>query len=99
MHTFTAELWLYSGDAPWHFVTLPTDLADEIDDLHDEDKRGFGSLPVEVTIGATTWTTSIFPDSASASYVLPVKKAVRTAERIVQGDRVEVSFRVVTSEL
>jgi hypothetical protein len=29
--TFEArgEVWLYPGDAGWHFVTLPPDLADE----------------------------------------------------------------------
>jgi hypothetical protein len=98
VYRFEAELWLYPGDGGWHFVTLPEDLADSISDRHDEDERGFGSLPVEVTVGATTWRTSIFPDQASASYLLPVKRAVRTAERLVEGDRVEVSFRVVTAE-
>lgn len=96
MYRFTAELWLYSGEAPWHFLTVPPDLADEVSAVYDEEKRGFGSLPVEVTVGAITWRTSIFPDAASASYLLPVKKSVRTAEQLVDGDEVDVSFRVVT---
>ena len=42
--------------------------------------EGFGSLRVEVTIGATRWQTSIFPDNKRGTCVLPVKKAVRQAE-------------------
>ena len=53
-------------------------------------KPGFGSIRVEVTLGGSTWRTSIFPDSKAGCYVLPVKKAVRTAEGVEIGDRVDV---------
>ena len=29
---FRAGLGLHTGESAWHFVTLPTDVADEIDD-------------------------------------------------------------------
>ena len=45
-------------------------------------------MSVEVTVGSTTWRTSIFPDTKSASFVLPVKKAVRLAERLDDGSSV-----------
>ncbi|MEZ5251296.1 MAG: DUF1905 domain-containing protein [Ilumatobacteraceae bacterium] len=48
-----------------------------------------------MTIGSSTWNTSLFPDSKSASYVLPVKKPVRTAEQIRAGDQVDVSIELV----
>lgn len=91
-YEFTAELWLYPGEAGWYFVTLPAEVADEIDQEVGE-RAGFGSIPVEVTVGATTWKTSIFPDKASASFVLPVKKAVRSAERLDSGMPVTVLLR------
>lgn len=91
---FQARLWLYSGQAAWHFVTLPHDLADEIDELTAPTRRGFGSVRVEVTIGTTTWRTSIFPDTRVESYVLPVKKQVRSAEQVAAGDEVEVGMRL-----
>ena len=91
---FPAELWLHSGDAGWHFVTLPTDVADEIDDLTSGNRRGFGSVRVTATIGSTTWDTSIFPDTASESFVLPVKKQVRTRENVGAGETVEVTLRL-----
>jgi hypothetical protein len=47
---------------------------------------------VRAAIGATTWTTSVFPDSGSGSYVLPVNKAVRRAEGLDEGDDVQVEL-------
>ena len=87
--SFAAELWLYHGDAAWHFVTLPPDVADEIE-AQAVSNVAFGSVPVEVTIGATTWSTSLFPDSKTQSYVLPVKKEVRRREGLLAGSPVTV---------
>jgi hypothetical protein len=90
---FTADLWRYTGQAAWHFVTLPHDVADEIDDMTAHERRGFGSVRVRVTVGSTTWNTSIFPDTKSESFVLPVKKAVRAAEGLEDGS--SVTARIV----
>ncbi len=97
MFTFTAQIWLHSDDTPWHFVTLPSGMADEIAADSDKGHRGFGSVRVVATIGETTWSTSIFPDSKVGSFVLPVKKAVRKSESLSEGDEVSVSV-VVTTE-
>jgi hypothetical protein len=93
--SFTAELWEYEGQGAWHFVSLPPADADEIEATHGRHAKGFGSIPVEVTIGSTTWSTSIFPDKKRATYLLPVKKAVRTAEGLVAGTKAKVGLRVV----
>lgn len=89
---FTGEVWRYPGEAGWHFITLPPDIADDIDGEVGE-RAGFGSIPIEVTIGTSTWCTSLFPDKASASFVLPVKKAIRQAEHLESGTQVEVRLR------
>ena len=88
---FEAPLWLHVAEGAWHFVTLPEGVSDEIEEQATGSRRGFGSVPVQVTIGGTTWRTSIFPDTKAGAYVLPVKKAVRQAERITAGDVVEVT--------
>lgn len=87
---FTADLWRYTGQAAWYFVTLPHDVADDIDEITADTRRGFGSVRVEVTVGSSTWNTSIFPDTKSESFVLPVKKAVRVAEDLDDGAPVDV---------
>ncbi|WP_299930563.1 DUF1905 domain-containing protein [uncultured Nocardioides sp.] len=97
--TFTAELWRWtarkaSTDAgAWCFVTLPVDLADEIRERAGE-PRGFGSVRVRARVGSTTWDTSVFPDAGSGSFVLPVKKAVRTAAGVTEGDLLTVTLSV-----
>lgn len=96
---FTAPLWEWDArrTETWTFVSLPTDLADEILDAAAASgaTRGFGSVRVEVSVGSTTWRTSLFPDSTSRTYVLPVKRAVRAAEGLSTGDAVAVQLRVL----
>ncbi len=79
---FEAELWMWDARRAdtWTFVSLPADVSDEIEALTDGSAHGFGSVPVRVTIGGSTWTTSVFPDRGRGCYVLPAKKAVRKAE-------------------
>ena len=82
---FSAALWLHSAEAGWVFASLPPEIADDIEAIAPH-QGGFGSVPVEVTIGATVWRTSLFPDSKAGSYVLPVKRPVRVREQLEVGD-------------
>jgi hypothetical protein len=90
---FAAELWRWK-DGSWFFLTLPPDVATDLR-LEAGPPRGFGSVRVEVTLGASVWRTSVFPDAESDSFVLPVKKAVRLAAGIDEGDTCEVALRLV----
>jgi hypothetical protein len=94
-YRFDAELWLHEGEAAWHFLTVPADVSDDIEARTADQHRGFGSVRVRVTIGATTWQTSVFPDSKRGAYVLPVKKDVRRAEGIDAGDTAGVAIELV----
>lgn len=84
---FSGELWEWDArdDSSWVFVTLPVDVAEDIRDMA-LPRRGFGSVRVRVRCGASEWRTSVFPDSRSGSYVLPLKKAIRTKEKLAVGD-------------
>lgn len=90
---FEAELWLTSGKGGWHFITLPQDIGAAIRMLSGP-RPGFGHLPASGRIGASRFRTSIFPDSASGSYLLPIKADIRKKERLVGGDRVTVSLTI-----
>ncbi|MBN8882377.1 MAG: DUF1905 domain-containing protein [Salana multivorans] len=91
-------MWKTPPPGVWHFLTVPPDLADEIDERTTGLQGGFGSVKVEVTIGATTWSTSIFPSKEAASFILPVKQAVRRAEDCEAGTDVVVSLVLVGFE-
>lgn len=88
--TFTAPLWLWNGKGAWHFVTLPVDDSQII--RMAVPRRGWGSVRVKARIGETSWATSIFPDSKSGAYLLPVKADVRKAERLAPGDAVGITL-------
>ena len=88
---FDAELWEWDAapaGSSWVFLTVPEDETEEIG-LRSGPPRGFGSVRVEVTVGGSTWRTSVFPDK-TRGFVLPVKKAVRRAESLDVGDSARV---------
>ncbi len=101
MHTFTAELWLWEARSPstWTFVTVPPEVTAAIEDEADAHgpQSGFGSVKVQVRVGALVWRTSVFPDSESGCFVLPIKRAVREANGVEAGDEIEVELQVVAS--
>ncbi|MET4158562.1 DUF1905 domain-containing protein [Agromyces sp. PvR057] len=91
---FTAPLWEWSSRPEWFFVTVPDEASADIREIP-RPPRGFGSVRVRASVGGSTWTTSIFPDSTVGCYVLPVKKAVRVAEGLTEGGDVGVSLTVL----
>ncbi|NJS13342.1 MAG: DUF1905 domain-containing protein [Sphingopyxis sp.] len=99
----TTTLWLWTTDkapASWHFLTISGQAADDIHAtalmrrMEGGQKRGWGSIKVVATIGATRWSTSIFPAKDAKGWLLPVKAAVRKAEAIVVGDDVTVTVNL-----
>ena len=91
-----ARLWRWQGaEAPaaWFFLTIEGEAADAIRVAAISgqwlDRRpGFGSAKVKATIGETSWSTSVFPHKESGGWLLPVKKAVRTAAQVTGGGEV-----------
>jgi hypothetical protein len=50
---------------------------------------------VRVTVGGSTWATSIFPGSGGGTYALPIKRAVRKAEALEVGDIATVTVELI----
>lgn len=93
-YSLTEKIWLYPGKAGWFFITIPEEVSKEIDYFFANQKKGWCSLPVTVTIGQTTWQTSIFPDKKSAAYLLPIKIEVRKKENIRENDAVSLTLKL-----
>lgn len=94
-YSFSAELWEWTSRTSWFFMSLPEADADDIEERFGGSAGGFGSVRVEVTIGSSTWHTSLFPSTSEKTYVLPIKKAVRTAERLEPGSLAAIELTVV----
>lgn len=89
---FQAPVWRSeNAAASWWFVSVPTEIADDIADLVPP-RPGFGSVRVHARIGATRWATSLFPSTKESTYILPVKRAVRERERLGEGDTAQVEL-------
>jgi hypothetical protein len=89
---FSGEVWSWRGPAPYHFVTVPEAESAELRAMAAAVTYGWGMVPAELHIGATRWTTSLWPKDGG--YVVPLKDKVRTAERIGLGDVVTVRLAV-----
>jgi hypothetical protein len=108
--TFTGPLWIWRGKAKdgakdgtkdgtptstaWHFITITGAVADGIRGAAPGRSAAWGSVYVSVTIGKTSWQTSVFPSKDVGGYLLPVKASVRKAEKLTEGDEVTVELSI-----
>ena len=84
----------WRGPAPYHFVALPEPERVRLQAVASRVTYGWGCIPATVTLGATTFTTSIFPKDGG--FLVPVKTAARRAEGVELGD--EVALVVVVED-
>lgn len=89
-YSFSGTVWEWRGPAPFHFVSVPEDIAREIKDLASAVTYGWGMIPVTGKIGKTEFTTSLW--AKNGTYAVPIKDAVRKAEGISLQDTIEVEF-------
>ena len=90
---FSAPLWKWS-DGNWFFVTLPVEMSADIRAFAAERASPLGSVRVEAAVGGSRWQTSLFPSKAHDAFLLPVKAAIRKAERLSEGREVHVALDV-----
>ena len=89
---FDGEIWFWRGPAPWYFVTIPAEQSNEIKEISNLVTYGWGVIPVQVRIGNTEFKTSLFPKDGL--YIVPIKASVRKAEKLQEGDTVNVQLEV-----
>lgn len=95
-HSFKVKLWVWPGDnAAWHFVSVPKKESLMFREKYKGLHRGWNSIKVKVKVGKTEWDTSIFFDSKSAQYLLPIKAKIRKAEGLFEGDDVNIKLTIV----
>lgn len=87
---FAGEIFEWRGPAPFYFVAVPDDESDDIKEAAPMLTYGWGVIPVEVRVGETVWSTSLFPKDGR--YLVPLKEKVRKAEGLGAGDSIEISM-------
>lgn len=87
VYTVIAPLHIFAMAAPWLYVPIPLEKVPPVK------TGGWGSIPVRVSVGSSTWDTSLFPIKKD-HYFVPIKKAIARAERLRVGDSVTVHYQV-----
>lgn len=93
---FKSKVFRYQGSSPWHFLPIPKSKSVAIYSLPRWKKASFGSIKVVAKIGNTVFNTSIFPDSKTMTYLLPLKKSVREKEEIKSGENTCATIEIDT---
>jgi hypothetical protein len=92
---FEAEIMRWPGNTAFFYCLLPVDAAREITEITQGLRGGFGSVRVDVRCGATQWRTSVFMDKKSSSYLMLLKKTVREAESLSEGQIAKFKLELV----
>jgi hypothetical protein len=92
---FSGQIIEWRGPAPFLFLVLPQEVADDIRFISSKVTYGWGAIPVYATIGNTEYKTSLFPKNGT--YYLPLKVSVQKAEGLELGQvreaRIEINFQ------
>lgn len=90
----TPFLWA-AEKGSWHFFPVQDEAAAEIRLQSMGMRGGFGSVRVLARIGDVEWRTSLFPDSRTGGYILPLKAEVRRKAGVVAGRELRVELELI----
>lgn len=85
-YEFEAEVELYPVDKGWHLVRVPGEVSKPLEVLADR-----GLIAVDVTVGGSTWKTSLLP-YGDGSHFIPLPAKIRQKEGIALGDIIKAGF-------
>lgn len=89
-----AQVWIWPiGQSPWHFVYIDKASQDKIEKV--AQKHHMGMIRVSAKIGKTVWETSLLPHKKEDKYLLAIKKQIRIAEGIHNGDTVKIELCLI----
>ena len=89
---FKGAIIEWRGPSPFYFVPVPDVPSKKIKAMAAQLTYGWGVIPVLGKIGKTEFSTALIPKDGL--YYLPIKNAVRFAEKLEVGVEVSVSISV-----
>jgi hypothetical protein len=90
--TFTSVVIEWRGPAPFYYLPLTEEAAEDVHDVRQMATYGWGVIPVTAVIDEVEFTTSLFPKDGG--YLLPLKDAVRKPTGITVGDEVTAELTI-----
>ena len=89
---FESKVIEWRGPAPFYFATTPDSVSHELETSAGHLSYGWGCIPVDITVGNTTFYTALIP--REGTYYVPLKAALRKAESIELGDSLKINLEV-----
>lgn len=89
---FVGEAIEWRGPAPFVFVPVPSEVAQDIKAISSRVTYGWGVIPARVRIRETEYKTSLFPKEGG--YLVPIKVIVQRAENVAVGDAVAIQLHI-----
>ncbi|WP_225206045.1 DUF1905 domain-containing protein [Novosphingobium huizhouense] len=98
-HALAPPLWRWTGGngGEWYFVTIGGAAGEALSAtalmrrLETGRRSGWGSVKVELEVGASRWSTSAFP-MKDTGWIVPIKAAVRRAEGLAEDEPVALTI-------
>jgi hypothetical protein len=89
---FSGQVIEWRGPAPYYYLPLPDEAAEDVHEVAAMATYGWGVIPVTVRLGDVDFETSLFPKDGG--YLLPLKDAVRKPQGITVGDQISVELTI-----
>ena len=84
-----------NDSSSWRFARVPENISAKIKEMQKGRlRRGWGAVYAKAKVKKSQWTTSIFPDRHSATYILPLKKQIRYQENLYDGSEFTFSMQI-----
>lgn len=87
---FSATIWEWRGPAPFYFLSMPAEQAEQVRETAGVLSYGWGMIPINGKIQDREFKTSMF--SKNGTYVVPIKNEVRLPLKLGAGDLVEIEI-------
>lgn len=92
-YKISGKLERFPGKGGWTFLMLPKSVSANIHKITPTARKtGWGFIPIEATLGKSTWSTSLLP--GRGDYFIAIKASVRKCENVAEGDTVTVTFQL-----
>jgi hypothetical protein len=85
-------VFVWRGPSPFYFVAVPEDVCADLQAVAAQVSYGWGMVPARVTVGSSTWMTSLYPKDGG--YLVPLRDRFRKAEGLAEDDVVHVRLEV-----
>jgi len=91
-YEFSGKPWQHNATNGWYFISIPTEMAEEIRNELKSEEEGWGRLKALAKIRSSEWKTAIWFDTKMKTYLLPLKSEIRKRENIKVGDVIDVAI-------